>query len=229
MSQRIAVALLGGRDLAAALQRRCGVPVVASTPDDHLEVAAELAIDDTLVVGLASVPWPTAPQLHAEASASLPAYTGVVSWHALPALHAALAHAVEPAVDAGAHLLVTAPDPGADTEAGDLRFLREVAEAVDTRVSAPSRSIAWRGTTRTPTAVDALTSLVEAHGKHDVVECPVAPATGADPQLAAAAETLGVRLGCADLGTATLIELLTEVIGTVAEHETDGPAGTDGA
>ncbi len=219
----LVVALLDGGDLAEPLQRACGHTVVATTRDDHLDVAGGLAAEDVLVVGLAAVPWPVEPQLHAEGSASLPAYTGVVSWHALPALHTSLAHAIEPAVRAGAHVLITAPDPGPDTDPGDLTFLREVAQALDARLGLTSRSIAWRGESRTPTAVDALTSLVEAHGKPDVIECPVAPGTGPDPRLAAAADELGARVSCADLGRATLIELLAEVVATVADHEADTP------
>jgi hypothetical protein len=217
----VAVALLDGAPLAGPLAQRTGVHVEATTMADHLEVAGRLGVDDTLVIGLAAVPWPVAPDLHAEGSATLPAYTGVVSWHALPSLLDVLAEAVAPGARAGAHVLVTAPDPGSDTDPGDLMFLREVAEGVAARVDLPSRSVAWRGDTRTPTAVDALTSVVEAHGKRDVVECPVAPGTGADPQLTATAERLGARLTCVDLGRSTLLDLLTEVVDTVAGHEAE--------
>jgi hypothetical protein len=217
--QQLAVALLGGARLASALGERTGCTVVGTTEDDHLAVAAELGGPDTLVVGLAAVPWPAAVELHAEGSASLPAYTGVVSWHALPLLHDRLAEAVAPAAVRGVHVLLTAPDPGPDTDPGDVAFLTEVAEAVAIRAPLASRSVAWRGTTRTPTAVDALTSLVEAHGKRDVVELPVAPGTTADPALQAAAERLGARLTCIDLGQTTLLELLAVVVVTVAEHE----------
>jgi hypothetical protein len=215
----IAVALLGGTALAGPLAERTGLIVVATTEDDHLEVAERLSEPGVLVVGLAAVPWPAAVDLHAEGSASLPAYTGVVSWHALPLLLDRLAEAVAPGAATGAHVLITSPDPGPDTEPGDVTFLREVAEGVADRVALPSRSIAWRGTTRTPTAVDALTSVVEAHGHRDVLELPVAPGTGADPVLTAAAEQLGARLTCVDLGRATLLDVLTVVVGTVAEHE----------
>jgi hypothetical protein len=215
----LAVALLDGGTLAGPLAERTGLPVAATTVDDHLEVAARLGADGALVVGLAAVPWPVAPDLHAEGSATLPAYTGVVSWHALPALLDALADAVAPGARAGAHVLVTAPDPGPDTEPADVLFLREVAEGIALRVELASRSIAWRGASRTPTAVDALTSVVEAHGKRDVVECPVAPGTGADAELLAAADRLGARLTCVDLGRGTLLDLLTEVVATVAGYE----------
>lgn len=215
----IAVALLGGDALAGPLAERTGRTVVATTEDDHLEVAERLSGPGVLVVGLAAVPWPAAVDLHAAGSASLPAYTGVVSWHALPLLLDRLAQAVAPGATAGAHVLVTSPDPGPDTDPGDVTFLREVAEGIAARVALPSRSIAWRGTTRTPTAVDALTSVVEAHGRRDVVELPVAPGTGPDAVLTAAAERLGARLACVDLGRATLFDVLSAVIGTVAEHE----------
>jgi hypothetical protein len=215
----LAVALLDGATLAAPLAERTGVRIEATTHDDHLEVARQLGDDAELVVGMAAVPWPVVPDLHAEGSATLPAYTGVVSWHALPALLDALAEAVAPGARLGAHVLVTAPDPGPDTDPADVLFLREVAEGIAERVALSSRSIAWRGSTRTPTAVDALTSVVDAHGKRDVVECPVAPGTGPDADLMAAAERLGARLTCVDLGRGTLLDLLAEVIATVAGYE----------
>ncbi len=214
-----AVALLADPRLADALAARLGVRVRATTEDDHLEVAAELAADGTLVVGLAGVPWPVAEDLHAECSATLGTYTGVVSWHALPSLHQRLADAVAPGVRGGAHLLITAPDPGPATDPSDVLFLREVAEGIASRVEVASRSIAWRGSTRTPTAVDALTSVVEAHGHTDIVECPVAPGLTADPDLTATAAELGVRLTCVDLGGGSRVDLLTEVVRTVTGHE----------
>jgi hypothetical protein len=217
----VAVALLDGAPLAGPLAARTGVAVEPTTVEDHLEVAARLGADGALVIGLAAVPWPTEPDLHAEGSATLPAYTGVVSWHAMPSLLDVLAEAVAPGARMGAHVLVTAPDPGADTSPDDVTFLREVAEGIAERVELPSRSIAWRGDTRTPTAVDALTSVVEAHGKRDLVECPVAPGTGADAALLATAERLGARLTCVDLGQGSLLDLLAEVVATVAGHEGD--------
>lgn len=217
MTDPIAVALLGDQRAAAALERRLEWRVVETTEADHLDVAAGLDAD--LVVGLSVVPWPTAEALHARGSAELGAYTGVVSWHALSALHDRLAEAAAPGVRGGAHLLVTAPDPGPDAEPGDVAFLREVAEAVAGRVQPTSRSIAWRGSTRTPTAAEALRSLVEAHGRTDVVETPVAPGDPADPELQGVAEQLGMRLTCVDLGAAARIELLAEVVRTVAGHE----------
>lgn len=217
MPEPIAVAFLGDARTAAALEGRLGWQVAATSEHDHLEVAASLAAD--LVVGLAGVPWPTAEELHAQGSTDLGSYTGVVSWHALPSLHERLADAAAPGVRAGAHLLVTAPDPGPQTLPTDVTFLREVAEALTARLDPPSRSIAWRGDTRTPTAVDALTSLVEAHGRADVVECPVGPGMSADPSLTARATELGIRLTCIDLGAGTRVELLAEVVRTVAGHE----------
>ena len=130
-----------------------------------------------------------------------------------------IVEAAAPAVRAGAHLLVTAPDPGPEVPPGDVVFLREVAESLAVRLRPTSRSVAWRGRTRTPTAVDALTTLVEAHGRADVVECPVAPGLSADPAVTARAEELGVRLTCVDLGAAIRVDLLAEVVRTVAEHE----------
>lgn len=218
----LAVALLRGEGLAGPLAERSGVEVVATTPDDHLDRAGDLGTDGRLVVGVAPVPWPAWAELHAEGSASLPAYTGVVSWHHLPALLDMLAEAIAPAARAGAHVLVTAPDPGDEVEPEDLVFLREVAEGIAARVVLPHGSVAWRGTTRAPTTVDALEALVEAHGRLDVVECPVAPGTGADPALAAAGDRLGARVTAADLGRGSLLDALAAVIRTVAAHEDDG-------
>lgn len=219
MAADIAVALLDGPQLATGLAERTGVTVTATTEQDHLDVAGRLGSGGKLVVGLAAVPWPYGAELHAAGSATLPAYTGVVSWYALPDLHERLAQAVAGGVAQGAHVLVTAPDPGPETEPWDVVFLREVAEAIAQRVDLPSRSIAWRGATRTPTAVGALESLVETHGRRDVLECPVAPGTTADPELEAAAARLGARVACADLGRATQLDLLATVVRTVAGHE----------
>ena len=227
MDDALAVALLGGHGLERALSERTGVPVTATERSDHLDVAHRLGLDGALVVGLSAVPWPNEVELHAEGSAGLPNYTGVVSWHALPALADALSSAIAPGARAGAHVMLTAPDPGADTEPGDVVFLREVAEAVADRVSLASRSIAWRGTTRTPTALEALRSVVEVHGHRDVVECPVAPGTGGDPALLSLAEELGCRLTTVDLGRASLLDLLAEVVATVAGHELDGTQDAD--
>lgn len=215
----LAAVVLDGHAVAGPLRNRLGAEVFPSTEEDHLEVAAELADRAEHVVGLAMVPWPRAAELHARGSAQLPAYTGVVSWHALPALADRLAEVAAPAVAAGAHLLVSAPDPGPLTDPEDLTFLREVAEALEARLSPRSRSIAWRGETRRPTAAEALRTVVEEHGRRDVVECPVAPGTTADPGLAEVAEELGARLTCVDLGRETLVDLLTEVVGTVVAHE----------
>ena len=215
----VSVVLLDGADLAGALAQRTGLPVEATTADDHLDVADRLGRDGDLVIGLATVPWPTMPELHAQGSATLPAYTGVVSWHALPALLDRLAEAVGPAVRAGAHGLVTARDPGPETDPVDVMFLREVAEGIDHRVSLPARSIAWRGTTRTPTAATALESVVEAHDRRAVVELPVAPGTGPDPDLTATAERLGARLTCLDVGRGVQLDLLATVVRTVVGHE----------
>ena len=219
MAAELAVALLGGDRIAPALSERTGVEVAATDAQDHLEVARALGGSGRLVMGLADVPWPTLEELHARASTTLPAYTGVVAWHTLPLLLDRLAQAVAPAARAGAHVLVTAPDPGPDRDPEDLVFLREVAEGIAARVELPSRSIAWRGSTREPTAVTALTTVVEAHGRRVVLECPVAPGTGPDPALEAEAERLGARVSCADLGRAARVEMLAAVVDTVATHE----------
>lgn len=213
------MAVLDGHAVAGPLRNRLGAEVFPTTEEDHLEVAAELGERAAHVVGLAAAPWPRAADVHAEGSGRLPAYTGVVSWHALPSLVDRLAEVAAPGVANGAHLLVTAPDPGPTVAAEDLTFLREVAEELEARLAPRSRSIAWRGESRQPTAATALRTLGEAHGERDVVECPVAPGTTADAELLEIAEELGMRLTCVDLGRATLVDLLAEVVSTVAAHE----------
>ena len=214
-----AVLVLDGHAVAGPLRQRLGVTVRPTTEADHLEAAEKLANEVDHVVGLAVTPWPRAADLHAQGSAQLGTYTGVVSWHALPALADRLAEVAAPGVGAGAHLLVTAPDPGPSTDPEDLVFLRELAEALEARLVPPSRSIAWRGDSRQPTAVEALRTVVEAHGHRDVVEVPVAPGLTADPDLQAAGEELGARLTCVDLGREPLVDLLVEVVSTVASYE----------
>lgn len=217
----VVVALLGGAGIAEALAGRVRVPVIPTRPEDHLARAEHEAARGALVVGMSVTPWPAHAELHARASAELPAYTGVVSWHALPALLDRLAQAVAPGARGGAHVLVTAPDPGPHLAHDEAAFLPQVAEGISGRVGLPHRSIAWRGSTRQPTALDALTSLVEAHDRRDIVEVPVAPGTTADPALLEAAERLGARLTCVDLGRATQLDLLAEVVRTVIAHETE--------
>lgn len=216
----VAVALLDGDRLAEPLASRCGHPVVATTRDDHVGTVQRLAGDGAaLVVGVARTPWPQHADLHALTADVEPAYRGVVAWHGLPLLGEALAQAAVNGVRAGAHLLVTAPDPGPDATPEEVTFLREVAEGLAERTDASARSIAWRGDTRTPTAVDALTSLLTAHGRRDVVEVPVAPGTPADPALLAVAEEHGARLTTIDLRAGFLLEALTAVVATVAAAE----------
>lgn len=223
---RIAVAILdGGARLAERLAERAGHVVAATTSDDHLDVVRALAVDADLVVGVARTPWPQHAELHASTAGAVTDYRGVVAWHGLPLLSEALAQAAANGVQAGAHLLVTAPDPGPDASAEELTFLREVAEQVAERTGATGRSIAWRGTTRTPTAVDALTSVLTVHGRRDVVEVPVAPGTPVDPALLAVAETHGGRLTTIDLAGSFVLEALTAVVATVAQVELGGDRG----
>jgi hypothetical protein len=144
----------------------------------------------------------------------------VVSWHALPSLLDALAQAVAPGVPPGAHVLVTAPDPGPDTPPEDVMFLREVAEGS-------------RATRRAPEPVDRLA------GRHphpdrrrraaDLARrgarrarrgrVPRRAGDRRDPALTAAAEELGARLTVRRPRAGTLLDLLAEVVETVADHE----------
>lgn len=225
---RIAVTVLDGDGVASQLAQRCGHQVVATTRDDHVGAVQRLTAEGyDLVVGVARAPWPQHADLHALAAEVVPAYRGVVSWHGLPLLSEALAQAAVNGVRAGAHLLVTAPDPGPDATPEELTFLRQVAEQVAARTGASARSIAWRGTTRTPTAVDALTSVLTVHGRRDVVEVPVAPGTPADPALLAIAEEHRGRLTTVDLAASFVIEALAAVVATVAQVELEGDAARD--
>lgn len=222
---RVAVALLEGERLADALAARCGHTVVATTPETHVEVVDELAAGGAeLVVGVAATPWPAWSTLHARVADEVAVYRGVVSWHGLPLLAEALAQAAANGVRAGAHLLVTAPDPGPDAPPDEVVFLREVAEDLAARTGAEARSIAWRGDTRTPTAAAALTSLLTVHGRRDVLEVPIAPGTPADPALLAVAEEHGGRLTTVDVRAAFVLEALTAVVATVDANEREGPA-----
>lgn len=224
---RVAVAVLDGDQLARRLAERSGRAAVATTRDDHVTAVQRLAAEGAdLVVGVARTPWPQHADLHALTAELEPAYRGVVAWHGLPLLSEALAQAAANGVQAGAHLLVTAPDPGPDATPEELTFLREVAAQVAERTGATARSIAWRGTTRAPTAADALTSVLTAHGRRDVVEVPVAPGTPADPALLAVAEEHRARLTTIDLAASFVLEALTAVVTTVAQVEL---AGSDAA
>jgi hypothetical protein len=221
----VAVAVLGGDRVAGTLAERTGHPVRATGAQDHLDVVASLADAAQLVVGVAPTPWPQHADLHAATSQAVPAYRGVVAWHGLPLLLDALAQAAANGVAGGAHLLVTAPDPGPDALPEQLTFLREVAEAVAARTAATSRSIAWRGDSRTPTAVDALTSVLTVHGRRDVLELPVAPGTSADARLQAVADEHGGRLTTVDLRSGFVVDALAAVVATVVATELPDAAG----
>lgn len=227
----MAVVVLGGQRLGGPLAERSGHEVTATTTDDHLDVVRSVADGAALVVGLANTPWPQHAELHAATSDAVPTYRGVVAWHGLPLLLDALAQAAANGVAGGAHLLVTAPDPGPEAAPEELTFLREVAEQVAVRTDATARSIAWRGTTRTPTAADALTSVLTVHGRRDVLELPVAPGTPADPALLAVAEEHGGRLTTADLRAGFVVDALAAVVRTVvaAELSPQGPPVGEGS
>lgn len=215
----LTVVLLDGAAIAKDLTVRLGAQVLATRADDHLQIAAKAIDGGASVVGLSAVPWPRFADLHEQGSRELHAYTGVVSWHGLPALLDRLAEAIGPGVRQGAHVLVTAPDPGPALAPEDATFLPQMAEGINHRVPMTRRSIAWRGTTRKPTALDALVSLVDAHDRRDILEVPVAPGTGADPALLEEADRLGARLTCVDLGRSTQLDLLADVVRTVVDHE----------
>ncbi len=227
-ASRVAVTVLAGDRVAGPLANRTGHAVEATTPDTHAAAVARLAADVDLVVGLAVTPWPQHADLHDATSQEVASYRGVVAWHGLPLLLDALAQAAVNGVAGGAHLLVTAPDPGPDATPEELTFLREVTEQVAARTGATARSLAWRGTTRTPTAVDALTSVLTVHGRRDVLELPVAPGTPADPRLLDIAAEHGGRLTTVDLRAGFVVDALVAVVATVVAQEL-APADTSEA
>ncbi|MEX1164928.1 MAG: hypothetical protein WEB03_15260 [Nitriliruptor sp.] len=218
LTPHVAVAVLAGERVAGPLAERTG-HAVATDPATHAAEVARLSVDADLVVGVAPTPWPQHTALHAATSVEVAKYRGVVAWHGLPLLLDALAQAAANGVAGGAHLLVTAPDPGPDATPEELTFLREVTEQVAARTDATARSLAWRGTSRTPTAVDALTSVLTVHGRRDVLELPVAPGTPADPQLLDVAAQHGGRLTTVDLRAGFVVDALAAVVATVVAQE----------
>lgn len=223
MTHPLAVVLLDGELFAPALAEALGrpvYPVTVATIDDTIR---ELADNTRCIVGLSAWPWPAHHRTHQTLGSSHEAYRGVVSWHGLPGLSRALADVLKGAVSHRAHVLFTSPDPGDDAPSDTLMFLPQLAEQVSAQVNPSGRSIAWRGERRQPSSVAALTALVEAHAVTAIVECPVVPGVAPDEALRAHAREHGVTYVATDLGVATRVGLLRQVVQTVEQTEWNQP------
>lgn len=221
MKHPLAIVLLDGDPFAPALADAVGQPVYPVTTATIGDTVRELSDETPHIVGLSAWPWPGHHGAHQALGERYDNYRGVVAWHGLPGLSRALVDVLKGAVSHQAHVLFTSPDPGDDAPAETLMFLPQLAEQVSAQLNPPGRSIAWRGERRQPSSVAALAALVEAHAVTTVVECPVVPGIGPDEALRVSAEERGVTFVATDLGIATRIGLLRQVIETVAQHEWD--------
>lgn len=199
--------------------------------------AARLREVVEVVVGLGAWPFPGLAARHdasRDALGDVP-YWAVETWHGLPAFHDALAAALGHVaagtgpVGAGARVLLTAPDVVIRTLPPEHRVvLRDVAEALRDRTgsrptiavdrSPPSGAV-------TPTAVDALTTLVEAHGATAVVRCSLVPGDGPDGAVERAAATLGIDLDDVAIDPDAHVAVLLEVVRTVLRQAVGHDAG----
>jgi hypothetical protein len=196
--------------------------------------AARLREVAGVVVGLGAWPFPGLAARHdasRDALGDVP-YWAVETWHGLPAFHDALAAALggvrAGARPVGARVLLTAPDVVIRTLPPEHRVvLRDVAEALQARTGtrptiAVDRSPASGAVT--PTAVDALTSLVEAHGATTVVRCSLVPGDGPDEAVTSTASSLGIGLDDVAIDAAAHVAVLLEVVGTVLRQAVGGAA-----
>ncbi|MEX2533950.1 MAG: hypothetical protein WD360_08300 [Nitriliruptoraceae bacterium] len=223
MTHPLAVVLLDGEPFASALADALGKPVYPVTVATIDDTVRELAAETPHIVGLSAWPWPANHGIHQTLGGNHDAYRGVVSWHGLPELAHALADALKGAVSHQAHVLFTSPDPGDDATADTLMFLPQLAEQVSAQVNPGGRSIAWRGERRQPSSVAAFTALVEAHAVTTIVECPVVPGVAPDETLRASALARGVTFVATDLGVATRVGLMRQVVHTVEQVEWNQP------
>lgn len=221
MTHPLAVVLLDGEPFAAALADALGQPVHPVTVATIKDTVRDLASKTPCIVGLSAWPWPGHHDIHQTLGRNHDAYRGVVSWHGLPGLSRALADVLKGAVSHQAHVLFTSPDPGEDAAADTLKFLPQLAEQVSAQINPSGRSIAWRGERRQPSSVAALTALVEAHAVTTIVECPVVPGVAPDETLRANAAERGVTFVATDLGVATRVGLMRQVVHTVEQAEWD--------
>jgi hypothetical protein len=213
------VVLIDGDDFVPSLANTLGYTVVAASGTTLIDTVHTLAGRCANIVAVSAWPWPAHHAQHHALSQTVAAYRGVVSWHQLPALARALADVVKGAIAHDAHVLFTAPDPGPDAPPDTLMFLPQLAEQVSALAQPHGRSIAWQGATRQPSTVQALDALIDAHNVARVVECPVVPNVTADPLLRAHAAARNVTFTATDLGVATRIGMLAEVVDTVVNAE----------
>lgn len=212
----VAVVLHGPEHVAAALAAHTGRSVRLPSSAAALPAASA-------VVGVATAPWPGFQAAHEQVRELLAPtpYYAIQAWHRHPAYLSAMAAAVTVGLEAvgdDIHVVFTAPGPGPDAAPGELVFLREVAEAVSTRLRLTRRSIAWVGGETGPSMRTALSALAEAHGQRTVLRASLDTSNRDDDVHAEAAE-VGIELHEARIRPGSLPALLGEVVETVAVHE----------
>lgn len=193
-------------------------------------VAARLAEVAEVVVGVRTVPVPGLAARHdalRDALDGVP-YWAVVTWHGLPAYVEALAAALGAAPARGDRVLLTAPDALLRQLPPEHRVvLRDVAAALHEQVGARPTIAVDRSppvTPVTPTAVEAVRTLVEVHGAGAVVRCSIVPGDQPDPAVTEVAAGLGVPLTDVTIDRATHVSLLGDVVATLL-HRADVAAG----
>jgi hypothetical protein len=202
--------------------------VDAVTPE-HVTVAHDPGVLDGVaaVLGVPGSPWPGWDAQHASARAAVAApYYAIESWHRHPRLVGALTAAIERGLAElpGAHVLLTAPDAAGRAVAPEERlFLREAVETVADDEALRGATIAWDHAldehATAPTVATVLTSLAEAHGRHRVVVCGLAPGTPPDPHADATAAELGMSLVQVAPTVDDLVACVAAIVETVLEHE----------
>lgn len=230
-SDSLGRALVGAVARDGALGDVRAVEVVGRR-DAITPAAARLGEVCDVVVGLGALPFPDLALRHDASRDALDGvpYWGVETWHGLPGFHDALAAAIGDAPAEGASVLLTGPDDVVRTLPPEHRVvLRDVAAALHERTGArPTIAVDRSPLTGavTPTAVDALTTLVEAHGVADVVRCSLVPDDAPDAAVTAAARSLGARLRDVAIDRSTHVRLLVEVVRTLlVEALAPGPVG----
>lgn len=222
MTHTLTVVLLDGEAYASSLADTLNLPVVSAQVDTFDADVARATGDARYVIGLSAWPWLAHAATHTELSQRFAQYRGVGSWYGLPQLADLLAGVLAPAVNADAHVLFTAPDPGDDASADTLTFLPRLAEQVTRQVNPRSRSIAWQGHSRKPSVIDAIDALVAAHDVSHIVECPVVPGVAGDARLREQAEQRQLGYTAVDLGVASRVGMLATVVNMVADTEWGG-------
>lgn len=219
MTATFTVVLVDGDAYAPLLADTLNMPVRAATADTFAVEVAHASKTRSRVIGVSAWPWLSHDDTHATLSMTYPDYRGVGSWYGLPQLATLLADVLAPAVQANAHVLFTAPDPGPHASGETLAFLPRVADEITRQVQPKGRSIAWQGDTRQPSTVQALDALVDAHQVTHVVECPVVPAVTGDAALRAHAAQRQISFTALDVGVASRVGMLADVVRTVIANE----------